>query len=711
MMFQDRWLYDLPSFDNALFRRSDLQWMKSTYIMLLQFAWDKEFYDPKEKKYNYYKSLFKYDSLTGGYDIFTLWPTWPRLGLDRRNQWDMYRDLPGGLKELNKQVDFAHTKGKKYFISYNPWDESTRKEDQLKGMEELLRASGADGVVLDTKGSSSFELQEAADRIKPGIIMYSEGMAIPKDMPGIVSGRVHDALVLQPPLNLNKLIKPDFAIFRVLQLADDRLHRELAISFFNGYGVEINTMRPGRPSWINEEYAYMGKTTKILRENNSVFHNYRWLPLMPTLTDSIYVNRWSSDDKVIFTLYSAKPAGYKGELFEIDDLPAGKHLVDLWNHKEIKAIRLTNKNNVPAEIDPFDKSFLNTRMEGNAGCIGLFPVLIEADLIGDMLIFGAKTGNKIVLTGEDPTYHSKQYTFPVKGNSIHVRDYFDITTEKIVIQLFDNSELLDERVFFLTTNIPVLTSSVTKTTIPSETPDGMIKIPAGDFRFYTKRDPDSQDPFIALPDHSDTLLIHMNTFYIDKYPVTNREFKTFIKESRYLPGDTTNYLKHWVNGTIPPGEEDYPVVYVGHEDVQAYAGWAMKRLPTEVEWQYAAQGTDMRKYPWGNKMDSTKCNYNLNHPTAVLSYPKGVSPFGVEDMIGNVWQLTNDLYDIGSYYYTIIKGGSFYHPTSSIWYITGGPLPADHPEMLLLISPGLDRNSTVGFRCVKDGEERKANDE
>jgi formylglycine-generating enzyme required for sulfatase activity len=196
----------------------------------------------------------------------------------------------------------------------------------------------------------------------------------------------------------------------------------------------------------------------------------------------------------------------------------------------------------------------------------------------------------------------------------------------------------------------------------------------------------------------------MKTFYIDKYPVTNLEFKHFLKMTLYSPRDTTNYLKHWLNGEIRTGQENYPVVYINRDDALAYAGWAMKRLPTESEWQYAAQGTDMRKYPWGNEMDSTKCNYNLNHPTPVSDYPLGASPFGVKDMIGNVWQLTNDLYDIGSYYFTIIKGGSFYHPTSSIWYITGGPLPADHPEMLLLISPGLDRNSTVGFRCVKDGE-------
>jgi hypothetical protein len=71
-------------------------------------------------------------------------------------------------------------------------------------------------------------------------------------------------------------------------------------------------------------------------------------------------------------------------------------------------------------------------------------------------------------------------------------------------------------------------------------------------------------------------------------------------------------------------------------------------------------------------------------------------------MIGNVWQMTGDVYDNGCYYYRIIRGGSYYHPTSSIWYIAGGPLPAYHPEMLLLVGPGLNRNATVGFRLVKD---------
>lgn len=704
LMFQDRWLYDLDTFDLTMYKREDLKWMNQAYIMLLQFAWDKKYYDWKSKRYNFYSSLFEFDSLTGGFDIFTLWPTWPRLGLDQRNQWDMYRDLPGGIGELRKQSDFAHASGKKYFISYNPWDESGRKEEHLDGMEKLLRQTDADGVVLDTRGASSYELQATADKIKPGIIMYSEGMAVPRDMPGIVSGRVHDALVLPPPVNLNKLIKPDFAIYRVLQLADDRLHREIACAFFNGYGVEINTMRPGRPAWMKDEYEYLGKTTKILRENTSVFHNYNFYPLLSTQTDSVYVNSWSDGVKTLYTILSMKPAGFAGLLFEVGEIPENHHYVDLWNHREIYPGEIKGIYMIALELEPFNRSWTHTRREGVAGCIARFPSVLHV-IVSDDTIFVSvpkNAGDRIVLTGEDPLYGAKNIEFTSGDHAIAYWNYFPETTKKITIQLFNNTQLADERIISVDNSLPHIISAKRRTAGAVGCPAGMLKVPAGKFRFYTKRAPETLDPFIPLPDHADTVVIEMPDFFMDRYPVTNIQWMDFILEEGYQPHDSSNYLNHWIDGNIPVGEEDFPVVFVNMDDANAYAEWVGKRLPTEKEWQYAAQGTDMRKYPWGNEMDSTLCNHNLNHPTPVGSFPGGASPFGIEDMVGNVWQMTNDLYDNGSYYFNIIRGGSYYHPDSSIWYVTGGPLPADHSEMLLLIGPGLDRNATVGFRLVKD---------
>ena len=100
LMFRDRYLFDLDQFDNKLFEREDLRWIRESYIIVLQMAWDREIYDRQTGKYTYTDELKKWNEQFNNIDVFGIWPTWPRLGLDQRNQWDMYRDLPGGTEQL-----------------------------------------------------------------------------------------------------------------------------------------------------------------------------------------------------------------------------------------------------------------------------------------------------------------------------------------------------------------------------------------------------------------------------------------------------------------------------------------------------------------------------------------------------------------------------------------------------------------------------------
>jgi formylglycine-generating enzyme required for sulfatase activity len=215
----------------------------------------------------------------------------------------------------------------------------------------------------------------------------------------------------------------------------------------------------------------------------------------------------------------------------------------------------------------------------------------------------------------------------------------------------------------------------------------------------------------------------MPSFYMDKFPVTNREFLKFLHATKYRPRDTANFLKHWPGGKIRAGEEDYPVVYVSIEDARAYSKWAGKRLPTEIEWQYAAQTSSLNEWPWHQTakvtrkeqvitetltvielegIDPGKCNLGDGKMYKVGSFPDGVNPNGLHDLVGSVWQLTNDEYLNGSYRFIIMKGGSYFKPSSSWWYVQGGARELHYRQMLLRVSPGFERNATVGFRCMRD---------
>lgn len=716
--FQERYLYDLNQFSDDLYKRADLQWIKKAYVMHLMMAWDKDYYNSDTGRFNWQDFQEKGKELYGGDDVICLWPSWPTLGLDQRNQFDLYRDLPGGLSALRQQADSLRAKGTRFFIAYNPWDESTRSEGHLKGLADLIQSTSADGVVLDTKGGSTLELQQAADAVRPGVIMYSEGMAVPKDMPGIISGRVHSALYYPPMLNLHKLIRPDFAIFRVAEVFKEKIKREYAVAFFNGYGTEINQFAPGHLEWEEEQYRFLGRTTRILRENHSNFISAEWKPLLPTLRDSVWVNAWPGGEKKLYTIFSLKPEGFKGPLFEIEER-TGKHYVDLWNHEAILVRKRGQKSYTQVQLEAFNVFELGTNNEGAVGCIAELPVILRGKLVGNQLTLSANRGDELRLWKGNPAYGKSCHTLTVGEHQVNLTDLFGRYEGKVVIQLMKTNELLDEQIFYITPGTPRLVSHSTPTAIATRAPKNMVKIPAGNFMMRTTHG----DAFIPYPPDEKGKVFRMNGFWMDKHPVTNEAFKEFLLSTRYIPADTSNFLKHWQNGEIVKGEERFPVVYVSYEDAQAYAAWAGKRLPTEVEWQYAAQTDKFLEWPWKQTTPVTRKEERITETLTVKSlegidpryanlgdgklyevgsYPKGANPHGLLDLSGCVWQLTNDIYECSNYQYVIMKGGSYFKPSSSWWYVQGGPRELHYRQALLRVSSGFERNATVGFRCVQE---------
>jgi formylglycine-generating enzyme required for sulfatase activity len=250
----------------------------------------------------------------------------------------------------------------------------------------------------------------------------------------------------------------------------------------------------------------------------------------------------------------------------------------------------------------------------------------------------------------------------------------------------------------------------------SDAPAGMVKIPGGVFDFKVQGIEieggasgmvDVQYPWEPTPRRFHSHSIDIKPLFIDKYPVTNAQFKQFVDAAHYAPRDTLNFLRDWKDGRFPAGWENRPVTWVSLEDARAYAKWAGKRLPHEWEWQLAAQGADGRNFPWGNywvgaNVPAADFGRSMRGPDPVDAHPAGVSSYGVMDLVGNVWQWTDEYSDEHTRF-AIVRGGEYYQPAGSIWYFPQAYRNDQHGK-LLLMAPSYDRSGGIGFRCVKDAE-------
>jgi len=218
----------------------------------------------------------------------------------------------------------------------------------------------------------------------------------------------------------------------------------------------------------------------------------------------------------------------------------------------------------------------------------------------------------------------------------------------------------------------------------------MVLIPAGEFLMGS--------PEGEQPQHT----VFLDAFYIDKYEVTNAQYKQFM--------DATGYKapRNWRHSTF--NQPFQPVVGVDWHDALAYAEWDGKRLPTEAEWEKAARGTDGRIYPWGNEWNSDKCNSEgvvdgYKYTSPVGSFPDGASPYGVMDMVGNAREWCWDWYDENYYSHSPLVNPQgpvepkvFHVLRSGAWDC---PPDAQRCAYRYGAAPS-PVNRTIGFRCVQD---------
>jgi formylglycine-generating enzyme required for sulfatase activity len=157
-----------------------------------------------------------------------------------------------------------------------------------------------------------------------------------------------------------------------------------------------------------------------------------------------------------------------------------------------------------------------------------------------------------------------------------------------------------------------------------------VTVPAGEFLMGTKR----EQQVVDLPE-----------FRITRFPITNQQYLQYIQATRADPKNRPP--THWVDGQIPLGKGDHPVVGVNWHEARRFCAWAGVRLPTEAEWEKAARGSDGRTYPWGNERPTEmlcNCAKHMGDTTSVTRYSTVGSVYGLVGMAGNVWEWTSSLW-------------------------------------------------------------------
>jgi serine/threonine protein kinase len=214
--------------------------------------------------------------------------------------------------------------------------------------------------------------------------------------------------------------------------------------------------------------------------------------------------------------------------------------------------------------------------------------------------------------------------------------------------------------------------------LPSEIPDlpaaqGMVEVKAGSYEVGFSPADDNHIAPITVP---------LNRFWIDQYQVTNTQYQRYITETGAPPPE------------IWPGEADHPVIGVTWDQALAYCQWTHKRLPTEAEWEAAGRGPGRspQLYPWGNDVtadgQALKMPDSDTYPVGTLSFNQ--SPFGVFDMVGNVWEWVGDPYATGQTGVKFLRGGRYGLPINDLAY-------------RLAVAPGDTRYiKFAGFRCAAD---------
>ncbi|MDN5853001.1 MAG: formylglycine-generating enzyme family protein [Actinomycetia bacterium] len=512
------------------------------------------------------------------------------------------------VPELPDVVARLQALGVRVFLAYYPWEPGDRSE-----LAKLVASTGADGVFLDSVKQGDDEIRAVLDDVRAGVTLEAESV--------LPLTRVHDHAMSWAQWCADSpvpgVLRAKWFERRHMLHHTRRWHRshldEIHSAFLNGCGVLVwESVFGVWVGWSERDKAMLRAIRPVVDAYTPWLQSEHWTPLADHAGGEVYASRWEHESSVLWTIVNR-----------------GEDMVGPWLCTDVAAT--------------------HTWTELTSGR----PLSVETDGSGRTIVGGSLPAGAVAAVYAHPTRAPEVVGAQTPPND----DSFPARVAERVP--FDREPHLS-------------------------TPLGMAGVAGGRHELVVRHrfretglygETPYVDEWKPLPPrlhHTATVrrVAYLRPFAIAQREVTRREYARFVAATGYTPVRPERFLADWIDGAPAPVTEDDPVTYVEHADARAYARWMGMRLPTEDEWQVAAEA--------------------------------GL----VERAEPRVWNLTESEHTDGRTRFSILKGGCDYTMEGSDWYFDGGVRGPEFSAKFLHVGAGIGRSPSIGFRCAIDLEGR-----
>ncbi len=551
-------------YDGGAYDRPEFAWTQACFAVALVWLWDELLYDHERGSFTVDRFCVESEREFGGFDGVVLWHAYPVIGIDERNQFDFYRDVPG----LREVVHAFQARGVRVFLDYNPWDVGTRREavDDATATAELVRVLGADGIFLDTMKEALPGLRAAVDSARPGVAFEGEStLPLERVCDHHLSWAQWFADSAVPGVLRARWFEQRHMLHHTRRWNRDHA-AELHSAWLNGTGILVwENVFGSWVGWNERDKALLRAMLPVQRRFAGLLATGEWTPLATSSSGSppqVVGSRWRRDETTLWTVANGTDAQFRGTLGLDDEdvelsLPARGIAAFLGSEELACAPAGTASVRFPARRA--------ARIPTPVALVDAAPeTMAEAPPPPSRL-------TSVFRRRETGTYGEAPYVEEWKPLPPRLHDLVEVPHDTVAAR----------------------------------------------------------------------------RFAVARREVTNAEFARFRAERA---------------ASDPEGA----ATRVDLTDARAYAAWAGARLPTEDEWQLAAEAGLLER----------------------------ARPF--------VWNWTESEHSDGRIRFAILKGGSGYAAEGSDWYADGGPRDPGHSLKLLLPGAGLARSPWIGFRLAVD---------